>query len=322
MTCRKPFLGVLAGIAMLAGSPILAQDYPNDTITVVVAYPPGGFNDTVARMIAEHLGQTMGVSTVVDNRPGGGTVVGTDVVARAAPDGYTIGISPFAFAVNPGLFDDLPYDTDADFDHVIILGDSFNVLAARNDFPAENTAELIAYARDNPGDINYASAGNGSSNHLSAELFNYLAGTDMVHIPYGGSAPARTDLIAGRVDVMFDNYTNFAELIANGDIKALGITLQEESDLMPGVAPVSDELEGYEVTTWWGVMAPAGLPEDVMGRLNEALNAFLQAESTIQAFAREGATIIGGSPDDAEAYVRRQVEQWRPIAEEVEMSVD
>ncbi|WP_333827504.1 Bug family tripartite tricarboxylate transporter substrate binding protein [Pararhodobacter sp.] len=322
MTYRKPFLGVLAGIAMLAGSPIVAQNFPNDTITVVVAYPPGGFNDTVARMIAESLSQTLGVSTVVDNRPGGGTVVGTDVVARAAPDGYTIGISPFAFAVNPGLFDDLPYDTDTDFDHVIILGDSFNVLAARNDFPADNTAELVAYARENPGDINYASAGNGSSNHLSAELFNYLAGTDMVHIPYGGSAPARTDLIAGRVDVMFDNYTNLAELVANGDIKALGITLQEESDLMPGIAPVSDALEGYEVTTWWGVLAPAGLSEEAMGTLNQALNAFLQAESTIQAFAREGATIIGGSPEDAEAYVRRQVEQWRPIAEEVEMSVD
>lgn len=243
-------------------------------------------------------------------------------MAKAEPDGYTIGISPFAFAVNPGLFDDLPYDTEEDFEHVIVLGDSFNVLAARTDFPAESTAELIEYAKENPGEINYASAGNGSSNHLSAELFNHMAGTDMVHIPYGGSAPARTDLIAGRVDVMFDNYTNFAELVANGDIKALGITLQEESELMPGVAPISNELEGYEVTTWWGVIAPAGLPDDVMRTLNTALNEFLQKEETQEIFAREGATVIGGSPEEAEAYVQRQVDQWRPIAEEVEMTVD
>lgn len=322
MLHRHTYLGLLAGAAVMASSPMLAQDYPSDTITIVVAYPPGGFNDTVARLIAEDLSESLGVTTVVDNRPGGGTVVGTDVVAKAEPDGYTIGISPFAFAVNPGLFDDLPYDTEEDFDHVIVLGDSFNVLAARTDFPAENTAELIEYARENPGEINYASAGNGSSNHLSAELFNHMADVDMVHIPYGGSAPARTDLIAGRVDVMFDNYTNFAELVANGDIKALGITLQEESELMPGVEPVANELEGYEVTTWWGVVAPAGLPDDVMETLNAALNDFLAKESTAETFAREGAKVIGGTPEDAENYVQRQVDQWRPIAEEIEMTVD
>lgn len=322
MARRNRLLTLLAGATLLAGSSAFAQDYPVDTLTVVVAYPPGGFNDTVARLIAEDLSDSLGVTTIVDNRPGGGTVVGTDVVAKAEPDGSTIGISPFAFAVNPGLFDDLPYDAEADFEHVIILGDSFNVLAARTDFPAENVAELIEYARENPGEINYASAGNGSSNHLSAELFNHLADVDMFHIPYGGSAPARTDLMTGRVDVMFDNYTNFAELVANGDIKALGITLQEESDLMPGVAPVSNELEGYEVTTWWGVMAPAGLPDDVMAMLNSALNDFLQKENTIAAFEREGAAVIGGSPEDAQAYVQQQMDQWIPIAQEVEMSVD
>jgi tripartite-type tricarboxylate transporter receptor subunit TctC len=323
MTPRKFCVGLMAGAMLLAGAgATLAQDYPVDTITVVVAYPPGGFNDTVARLIADDLNRTLGVTTVVDNRPGGGTVVGTDVVAKAEPDGATIGISPFAFAVNPGLFDDLPYDTDNDFDHVIILGDSFNVLAARNDFPAESVSELIDYAKENPGEINYASAGNGSSNHLSAELFNHLAGIDMVHIPYGGSAPARTDLVAGRIDVMFDNYTNFAELVANGDIKALGITLQEEGELMEGVPPVSDDLEGYEVTTWWGVIAPAGVPDDVMDMLNTALNEFLEREETVAAFDREGAVIIGGTPDDAAAYVQQQVDQWRPIAAEVDMTVD
>ena len=319
MTRREAFASV-AALALVASFPAAAQDYPSETITIVVAYPPGGFNDTVARLIAEDLTERLDATVVVDNRPGGGTVVGTDLVAKADPDGYTIGISPFAFAVNPGLFPSLPYNTEEDFAHVIVLGDAFNVLAAANDFPVDSVEELIAYAEENP--VNYASAGNGSSNHLSAELFNHLAGTEMAHIPYGGSAPARTDLVAGRVDVMFDNYTNFAELVAAGEIKALGITLQEESELMPGVPPVSDALEGYEVTTWWGVMAPAGTPEDVLQTLNEALNAFLEEDSTLEAFGREGVTAIGGSTEDAEAYVARQMEQWIPIAQEVEMTVD
>ena len=322
MPIRQSAFGLMAGVALLAGLPAAAQDYPSETITIVVAYPPGGFNDTVARLIAEDLTESLGATVVVDNRPGGGTVVGTDIVAQAEPDGHTIGISPFAFAVNPGLFPELPYDSENDFEHVIVLGDAFNVLAAYPDFPADTVEELIAMEKENPGSVNYASAGNGSSNHLSGELFNHLAGTDMVHIPYGGSAPARTDLIAGRVDVMFDNYTNFAELVASDQLKPLGITLQEESELMPGVPPVSDTVEDYEVTTWWGVIAPAGVPDDVMATLNEALNAFLQKESTREAFAREGVTAIGGTPEEAEAYVARQMEQWIPIAEEVEMTVD
>jgi tripartite-type tricarboxylate transporter receptor subunit TctC len=307
MTLRTSVLALMVSAAALA-APAVAQDYPSGTITIVVAYPPGGFNDLVARLIAEDLTESLGVATVVDNRPGGGTVVATDVIAQAEPDGYTIGIAPFAFAVNPGLFDDLPYDAEEDFEHIIVLGEAFNVLAAYPGLSVDSVQELVEYARENPGAINYASAGNGSSNHLSGELFNHMAGTDMVHIPYGGSAPARTDLIAGRVDVMFDNYTNFAELVAAGEIKALGITLQEEHELMPGVPPVSDVLDGFEVTTWWGVMAPAGLPDDVRTTLNEALNEFLGKERTLEAFGREGVTPIGGSPEEAEAYVERHTD--------------
>lgn len=296
--------------------------YPDKTITIAVAYPPGGFNDQVARMIAEDFSERWGQTAVVDNRPGGGTVVGTDIVANAEPDGYTIGISPFAFGVNPGLFPELPYNSREDFEHVIMLGEAFNVLVAYPEFETETVAELIDYAKANPGAVNYASAGNGSSNHLSGELFKSLAGIDMLHIPYGGSAPARTDLVAGRVDVLFDNYTNVKELIEAGNLKALGITLTDESELMPGVPPVSDTVEGYEVTTWWGVMAPKGTPEDVIAKLNEALNDFLTKQNTKDVFANQGITSIGGSPEEAEAFVAAQMDKWIPVAENAQMKVD
>lgn len=312
----------LAAVAATGFSATAETAYPEKTITIAVAYPPGGFNDQVARMIAEDFSERWGQTAVVDNRPGGGTVVGTDIVAKADPDGYTIGISPFAFGVNPGLFPDLPYNSREDFAHVIVLGDAFNVLVAYPEFEVNSVAELVDYAKAHPGEVNYASAGNGSSNHLSGELFKSLAEIDMLHIPYGGSAPARTDLVAGRVDVLFDNYTNVKELIENGNLKALGVTLTSESDLMSGIPPVSDTVAGYEVTTWWGVTAPKGTPDEIIAKLNEALNDFLTKDSTKEVFANQGITSIGGTPEEAEAFVAAQMDKWIPVAEKAQMEVD
>lgn len=311
-----------AAIAATGFAAVAETAYPDKTITIAVAYPPGGFNDQVARMIAEDFSERWDQTVVVDNRPGGGTVVGTDIVAKADPDGYTLGISPFAFGVNPGLFPELPYDTREDFTHIIVLGEAFNVLVAYPEFEVNSVAELVDYAKAHLGEVNYASAGNGSSNHLSGELFKTLADIDALHIPYGGSAPARTDLVAGRVDVMFDNYTNVKELIEAGNLKALGVTLQHESDLMPGVAPVSDTVEGYEVTTWWGVMAPKGTPAEIVEKLNLALNDFLTKPSTKEVFANQGITAIGGTPEEAEAFVTGQMDKWIPVAEQAQMKVD
>lgn len=224
--------------------------------------------------------------------------------------------------MNPGLFADLPYDTEKDFAHVAMLGGAFNVLAAHPDFPANTVAELIDHAKQNPGEINYGSAGNGSSNHLSAELFKKLTGTELAHIPYGGSAPARTDLVAGRVDVMFDNLTNVQALIESGKLKALGVTINEESDLMPGVPPVSATVPDYEVTVWWGLVAPAGVPEPIVAKLNNAVNEFLAKEDTIEKFQAQGVRPIGGTVDEAEAYVADQMKTWIPVAEQTGMKVD
>lgn len=324
MSIKTIAIGLAATLLPLAmaNAQEAAEAYPEQPITIVVAYPPGGFNDQVARLLAEDLSERWDETVIVDNRPGGGTVVGTDLIAKAEPDGYTLGISPFAFAVNPGLFPNLPYDTEEDFTHIAILGGAFNVLAAHPDFEADSVEELIAYAKENPGEINYGSAGNGSSNHLSAELFKKLTGTEMMHIPYGGSAPARTDLVAGRVDVMFDNLTNVQSLIESGKLKALGVTIPEETDLMPGVPPIADTVPGYEVTVWWGLVAPAGVPEPIVTKLNNAVNDFLSKESTIEKFMAQGVKPIGGTAEEAEAYVDNQMKTWIPVAEQAEMQVD
>ncbi|MCE7029681.1 tripartite tricarboxylate transporter substrate binding protein [Jiella avicenniae] len=305
-----------------AGAQESAENYPSKPITIVVSYTPGGFNDQVARLLSEDLSNRWNQTVIVDNRPGGGTVVGTDVVAKAEPDGYTLGIAPFAFAVNPGLFPQLPYDSENDFTNIAILGGTFNVLAANPEFPVNNVQELIDYAKAHPGEINYGSAGNGSSNHLSAELLKSLTDTDMVHIPYKGSAPARTDLIAGRVDVMFDNFTNFQSLIEAGQLKALGVSIPQESKLLPGVPPISDTVPNYEVTVWWGLNAPAGVPEPIVEKINTAVNEFLQKDKTIETFANQGVDPIGGTPAEAEAYVKEQMETWIPVAKKTQMQVD
>lgn len=322
----KLVLAALAGLMLAAPSTADAQEtaeqYPSRQITIIVAYPPGGFNDQVARLLAEDFSERFGQTVVVDNRPGGGTVVGTDLLAKASKDGYTLGIAPFAFAINPGLFPNLPYDTEADFAHIATLGGAYNVLAAHPDFPADTVEDLIAYARENPGEVDYSSAGNGSSNHLSGEMFKVLADVDIVHIPYGGSAPARTDLVAGRVDITFDNLTNLQSLVETGELKALGVSTLEESDLMPGVPPISDTVEGYEVTVWWGLTAPAGVPDDIVAKLNEAANEFLSREDTQERFRVQGVEPIGGSVEEAEQYVRNQMEIWLPIAEQAQMQVD
>lgn len=325
---RRGLWGAIAlGLTIaLAPQGLLAQEtaeqYPTRPITIVVPYPPGGFNDQVARLLAEDLNRRWGQTVVVENRPGGATVIGTDAVASAAGDGYTIGISPFAFAVNPGLIPDMPYDTENDFAHISILGSAYNLLAARPDFPADSVEELIEYARERPGEVDYASAGNGSSNHLSGEMFKSMAEVDIVHVPYGGSAPARTDVIAGHVDLIFDNLTNLQQLVESGQLKPLGVSIREESDLMPGVPAISDTLPDYEVTVWWGLLGPASMPQDIVEKLNEAVNDFLAKPETVEQFRIQGVEPVPGTAEEAALYVQNQIDTWLPIAEQAQMTAD
>jgi tripartite-type tricarboxylate transporter receptor subunit TctC len=246
-----------------------AQDWPSRPIHLVVPYAPGGPVDLSARLVAPKLQQSLGQPVVVENKPGAGGNIGADFVAKSAPDGYTLVMGAIAtHAINPALYKDLPYDPVRDFRHIALLVQVPNVLVINNDLPARSVAELIALAKRQPGKLDFASGSTGSTGHLAGELFKQMTGTYMVHIPYKGSAPAVSDLLAGRVALMFDNLASALPNIQAGKVRALAVTTIRRSSFVPDL-PTLDEsgLKGFDMTTWWGLMAPAKTPEAAVQRL-------------------------------------------------------
>jgi tripartite-type tricarboxylate transporter receptor subunit TctC len=289
--------------------------YPSGTIRIVVPYPPGGFNDTFARAAAQKLHDTWGQPVIVENRAGGNTTIGTGHVARAPADGHTLLIVSFAFAANPGLYDNLPYDALEDLAPVILAAGTANVLVTRPDLPVESVQELIALARERPGTLNYASAGNGSSNHLSMELFKSLTGTDFVHVPYRGSAPAVADLLGGQVDVMFDNTPNVMPHVRIGRLRALAVSTRARSRFTPELPTVEESgVPGFDVPVWFGVVAPAGTPQPVIGQLNATFNRLLRMPDVLQLLEQQGVEPRGGTPEEFDAFLRAQIETWAAVA--------
>lgn len=261
---KKTFLHGLAAIAMALALPAVhAQpgNYPDKPIRIIVPYTPGGFNDTMARVFARKLQDGLGQPAVVDNRPGAGTVLGTDAGAKAAPDGYTLVVVGFPLVVNQYVYPKLPYDTKKDFAPVILGGQTPNLLLVRADSPIKSMADLIANAKANPGKLNYASAGNGTSLHLAMEYFKSVTGTDMNQIPYKGSAPMVTDLLGGQVDVMFDNLPNALPHVKAGKMRALAVTTPKRLAAVPDVPTVAEQgYPGFEVAVWYGLAAPRARP--------------------------------------------------------------
>src|SRR4051794_6376540 len=230
-------VGLLLAALVLAGSAAHAE-YPEKTIRIVVPYPPGGFNDTLGRIVAQKLGEAWGQPAVVENRPGGGTLIGTDQVAKAGRDGYTLLVVAFPFAVNPSLYAKLPYDTVKDFAPLLLAGQTPNLLVVNPEVPIHSVAELIAAAKARPGSLSYGSTGSGSSNHLSMELFRTMTGANLVHVPYKGSAPMVTDLLGGHVQVAFDNTPNVLPQVRAGKLRALAVTSATRSAMVPDVPTV------------------------------------------------------------------------------------
>ncbi|MGE0315834.1 MAG: tripartite tricarboxylate transporter substrate binding protein [Lautropia sp.] len=316
------------GAAATSATPAIAAEtadaYPSKQIRIVVPYPPGGFNDTLARTFAEHLQADWKQSVVVDNKPGGNTLIGNGAVANAAPDGYTLLITPLPFAALPGLYSaKLPYDALKSFDRVIWAGSTQNVLGLRKGFPAKNVAELIDYAKKNPGKINFASTGSGSSNHLSMELFMAMTGTKMVHIPYKGSAPARTALAAGEVDVLFDNTPNLLPLVQAGRVDAIAVTSLKRSALLPDVPTVDESgVKGYEVDVWFGVQAPSGTPKPVIAKLNAKMVEILKTPKVVEAFRKQGVEVAASTPERFEALVRSEIEKWGKLVRDAGIRIE
>jgi len=297
--------------APLAG----AQPYPTHPIRIVVPYPPGGFNDTLARTLAAKLQPALGQAVVVDNRPGAGTIIGTEIVASAPPDGHTLLVNSFAFTANPGLYGDkLAYDPIKDFAPITHAASTPNILVVHASVPAHNLKELIALARAKPGQLNYGSAGNGSSIHLAMELLKHKTGIDLQHIPYKGSAPAVRDLLTGQIQVMFDNVPNVLGHIKAGKLRALAVSGAKRLALLPDVPSVAEAgVPDFDVTVWFGLLAPANTPAPIIERLNAECRKALAEPDVKARFAAQGVDPVGSSVEAFAALIQAETRKWIEI---------
>jgi tripartite-type tricarboxylate transporter receptor subunit TctC len=312
-----------AVLALIAAGPA-AQNYPTKPVRLVVPFPPGGTTDILAREVGQRLSASLGQTVVIDNRPGAGGNIGAELVAKSAPDGYTLLMCTVStHAINPNLYAKLPYDHVADFAPVILVASVPNVLEVTPSLPVNSVADLIKLAKEKPGQINFASSGSGTSIHLSGELFKTMAGVDMTHVPYKGSAPALTDLIGGQVQVMFDNLPSSLPQIKAGKLRAIAVTSAQRAPALPNVPTIAESgLPGFEATSWFGVVAPAGTPPAIVARLNADLNQWLQTPEAREKLLAQGAAAAGGSPEQFAAYIRAETEKWAKVVKASGAKVD
>jgi tripartite-type tricarboxylate transporter receptor subunit TctC len=320
---RSAHLLLTAAIA-IAPAYAAAQDFPSDTIRFVVGYPPGGSTDITARILAEHLSQTTDANFIVENRAGGSGVVGATSVANARPDGHTL-----LFAASPevalvqALGRDVEYDVEEDFRPITMVGQVQFVLVGRGDLPADDLQGLIDYAQENPDGLSFASFGTGTSNHLVGEAFKAETGTDILHVPYNGSAPAMVDLLGGRVDFAFDTVPVVLPHIESGDLKPIGLATNERSDLAPDIATLDEQgLEGFVGGTWFGLFAPAEVDDDVVAWLNETVGSALTDEGIRQELAERGVTLMHTSPEELEDFVSNEIARWIEVVETAGVEVE
>ena len=299
-----------------------SQSWPSRPLRYIVPFPPGAFNDTLGRTISAELSRTLGQPMVVDNRPGGNSVIGTEIAAKSAPDGYTLFGAALPFSAIQSLYK-TSFDVTKDFAPITLAGFSANLLVANPSFPPNSVKELIEYARRNPGKINYGSSGNGTSVHLAMELFKSMTKTYMLHIPYKGSAPVVTDLIAGQVDVMFDNMPNVIGHVRAGKMKALAVTTAQRSPQAPEIPTVAEAgVPGYEQTAWFGVLAPAGTPRDIIGRLNGEIIKVLNSPDVKERFGKQGVEVRTSTPEQFSTFLRSEVDRWGKVIREAGIKAD
>ncbi|CAG2151308.1 hypothetical protein LMG31506_04383 [Cupriavidus yeoncheonensis] len=300
-----------------------AQSFPHKPIRLVVPYPPGGPTDIVARVVGQKLSEKLGQPLVVENRPGAGGNIGAEAVAKAAPDGYTLLVATTAHAINMTLFSKPGYDTRRDFAPVSMLTRGPLVLVTAPATPAGNVAELIALARARPGQVTFASSGNGQSTHLAAELFNSMAGVHMTHVPYKGSAPALTDVMGGQATVMFDTMLSAMPFVRDGKLKALAITGATRSPAAPDTSTIAQSgLPGYEASAWNALLAPAGTPPAVLGTLNGALKAVLQDPDVRARFATQGFAAEWTDPPATVRFIGQEIDKWSRVVKTSGATVD
>ncbi|MEI9922612.1 MAG: tripartite tricarboxylate transporter substrate binding protein [Bradyrhizobium sp.] len=297
--------------------------YPERIIRLVVPFAPGGGTDVVARTIAQDMGKDLGVTILIENRPGAGTIIGTQAVATSRPDGYTLLMGTFSHAVNPSLNTKLPYDPHRDFAAVALVARSFNVVVVNPKSPIKSIQDLIAAAKASPGKLSYGTFGTGTSAHLAGELFKDMAKVDLTTVPYKGAAPAITDLIGGQIDVMFTTVASAASLVENGQLRAIAVTSAERSPAFPQLPTVNEAgVPGYTAESWYGLFAPAGTPSDVIDRLNKAAASAVHSDAFKKLGVNEGLVVIARPPDELDRYVRGEEERWRRVIQDAGIKVD
>jgi tripartite-type tricarboxylate transporter receptor subunit TctC len=306
-----------------SGTQALAQSYPNKPVKIIVPFAAGGPADNYARFMAQRLGEALGQAFVVDDRPGAGSVIGTDAVAKSAPDGYTLLMMSNTHTVNETLLQNKPFQLMRDFVAVAPVNYSDLVLVAHPSLPANNLKELIALAAKSPGKLNYASSGPGTPYHMAGELFKSMAGVYLVHIPYRGSSGARTDVIGGQVDLMFDAVTTMAEQARSGKVKAIATTGRQRSEVMPDVPTLNEAgVPGYEATIWLGLMAPKGTPKAIVDRLNEAVTKIAGQADVRQLWVKQGAVPMLMSPEAFDKYMREDIAKWAHVIKTAGIKAD
>lgn len=316
---------VLASLAVVVAGPVAGQGaFPSKPIKLIVPYPPGGGADIFARTLSQKLGENLGQQVVVDNKAGANGIIGTDMVAKSAPDGYTLVLGNIGpNAINQAIYPALPYDCVKDFAPVALTGYTAHILAVNTKVPVSSVAELIALAKAQPGKLTYASSGIGGSPHLAGELFKLMTGTNMVHVPYKGASPGNTDLIAGQVDLTFNTLPPLLQFAKTGKIKALAVTGSKRASALPDVPTVEESgVKGYDVTTWYGILAPAGTPPEIVARLNAEIVKTLKTPEVYQKLQGQGFDVDTSTPEAFATLIRDEVDKWKKVAREANVKAE
>ena len=320
---RRCALAAVAAAAFAAPQIGLAQDYPNKPVRLVLPFPPGGVTDILARTLAEKLAPRLGQPFVVDNKPGAGTVLASDLVARAPADGYTLMLAASSLGTAPLLYDKVGYDPVKSFAPVTQVASVVHVLVVNPRLPVKNVAELIDHMKKNPGKLSYGSTGTGTSTHLEAELLKSMAKVYMVHIPYRGSGPALTDLVAGQLDLMIDALGSSGPFIKSGRLRPLAVTTARRSQSIPELPTMAESgLPGYEAMPWLGLVAPAGTPQPVIDRLYREVAEVLKEPELRERFKVLGLDIIGNTPAEFASFIRRDIDQWARVIGSAEIKAE
>lgn len=316
---------VLASLAVVVAGPVAGQGaFPSKPIKLIVPYPPGGGADIFARTLSQKLGENLGQQVVVDNKAGANGIIGTDMVAKSAPDGYTLVLGNIGpNAINQAIYPALPYDCVKDFAPVALTGYTAHILAVNTKVPVSSVAELIALAKAQPGKLTYASSGIGGSPHLAGELFKLMTGTNMVHVPYKGASPGNTDLIAGQVDLTFNTLPPLLQFAKTGKIKALAVTGAKRASALPDVPTIEESgVKGYDVTTWYGILAPAGTPPEIVARLNAEIVKTLKTPEVYQKLQGQGFDVDTSTPEAFATLIRDEVDKWKKVAKEANVKAE